>query len=722
MSVQEYLNDKFPGLNDLKGGVDTQTNLLTRKDEELVGKLDQLRCENIQNRRDNIFQLREELLALNKQDGVFANYSALENLPDTTRNALLENLNHIRDLKEMNTLVAHLDRLSEKGHMLLNESDSVKEQKIFQKVLQLEENIWTTSHNSPNIVTRSLADRSYKFIVKTIHEPYYNKVLDSFKTYLTEIDWPKSEPSINDVKFSSLLVWGLEAEVIDKAVSPAQPIPRGAFKVLCRPLEVRFNYHFNSNRDTNRLDKPEWALNHVLDLIDSHKLFFTQVIQPIVQKRFPQLLAVDEFISALLPMVYKKAIISLDELSEDPQLQSHWYEELISFDNSLSARFFYRPQNIEHWKGIAGDILSQNNRFEKWLKFESEAAHSQYNDITGSPNSWDIDWESVDQYTTKPTLSAINLKTLFESVTETYSSLRPVRFRLRFLLDIQISLLDMYYARLSESISAYDSMSSTLSRAVGSVTAEDAKLVVGINGLERLCKIYGSLDYMSNCLEAWGQDLFFLELWDDISRLSSKAREKEAKPSSSVKIPGNEEDEGTLFDETLASYLKLKGRVSLSINSLIRKELQAGMKEYFRFGVWSLDSPPQDMSSRLRAPIQKLTKYFVFLRKFYSQNTFTLFIKEFSHQIEKNIWNYIIQANRFNVYGGQQLQNDLSEIWIAFMLPRNKSWHRLQQVCMLLISENGLGLLSYPSQEQLEKAEITQLTSEEVHGILRRRV
>jgi hypothetical protein len=727
MSVQEYLNEQFPGLDSLKGGVDTQAASLKQKDEELIAKLDQLRSENVQARRENIAKLKDQFTALDSSDPIgggnqIEDFPLLKTLPDATQGVIRENLEQIGDLKEMKGLVVQLDALFKEGDALRSETDTRNEQKVFTKVIELEESIWKVSKNSRNEVIRTLAHKGYSSSLNSIHQPYQNKVLDRFRAHLTEITWPKNQPSLNEEIFSSLLVWGLEIEVNNRDISPVRPLPLEVFKILCEPLKLRFNYHFNSERETNRLDKPEWALNHVLGQVDEYKLFFNRVVQPIIQTRKPSLLALDEFITALLPMVYSKATDSLDQLAQDHELESHWYEELINFDNSLNAKYFYQPRDVKYWKGVSGDILSQDGRFEKWLKIESQAAHAQYNDITSSPNAWDIDWESVDQYTTKPTLSSINLKGLFESVTEIYSSLRPVSFRLRFLLEIQISLLDKYYARLSESISAFESMSSTLSRAVGSVTAEDAKLVTGMNGLERLCKIYGSLDYMSSCLETWGQDLFFLELWDDISRLSSKARDKEAKKSGSAKIPDSEEEEGTLFDETLASYSKLKGRVVLSINALIRKELQAGMRDYFRFGEWSPDSPPQDISSRLHQPIQKLTKFFLFLRKFYSQNSFTLFTREFSYQMENYIWNYIIQANRLNTYGGQQIQKDLNEIWVAFMLPRNQSWNKLQQACLILSSDDRLGLPAYPSHEDLEKVEITQLTSEEVHGIMRRRL
>lgn len=719
MSVQDYLNEKFPGLESLKGGVDVQTASLKQRDEELVLQLDQLKTQNVQTRRDNIVKLKQDFAALSKED---SSSPLLETLPASTQRTINEKLSQINHLKQMQKVVRILNTLAKQSQLLQHEPDAGKQRDIFSEILRTETDIWQMSKSTTNPLAAALATKGYVHCIETVHRPYQEQILDSFRKYLAEVKWPKELPSGD--RFASLLRWSLQVEVRNRDSSPTSPVPLEVFKVLAEPLKLRFNYHFNSERETNRLDKPEWALNHIFGIVDEYKSFFTGVVQPFLPRDLfdKPLVALDEFITAILPIVYNKAVDSLDQLTEDSNLQSHWIEELVSFDNALCERYFYQPRDANSWRGVAGEILSRDGRFERWLKLESRTVHAQYSDIISSANAWDIDWESVDSFTTKPTLSSINLKNLFESVTQTYRSLRPISFRLRFLLDIQISLLDKYYTRLCESISAFESMSSTLSRAVGSVSAEDARLVTGINGLERLCRIYGSLDYMSLCLETWGQDLFFLDLWDDISRLSSGARDKETKKTGSARIPDNEDDEGTLFDETLTLYCKLKGRVQLAINSLVRKELQSGMRDYFRYGEWNLDASPQVMSSRLYQPIKNLTKYFLFLRKFYSQNSFMLFTREFSHQIENYIWNFIIQANRFNVNGGVQIQKDVNEIWLAFMLPRNRSWNRLQQACMLLSSDDRLGLPASPTQEDLENVQITDLSAEEAQGILRRRL
>lgn len=47
---------------------------------------------------------------------------------------------------------------------------------------------------------------------------------------------------------------------------------------------MRFRYHFDGKRQTNRLDKPEWYFTHVLNLMHEHKPFMTTHIQPLLEK------------------------------------------------------------------------------------------------------------------------------------------------------------------------------------------------------------------------------------------------------------------------------------------------------------------------------------------------------------------------------------------------------------------------------------------------------
>lgn len=112
----------------------------------------------------------------------------------------------------------------------------------------------------------------------------------------------------------------------------------------------------------------------------------------------------------------------------------------------------------------------------------------------------------------KPTKSAIRLKDLLETITERYRPLTSFTQRLRFLIDIQIDILDQYHDRLNSSVEAFRVLSSSIARAVQGTSKEEADALKGIPGLERLCRVYGSAMYLEGCIRDWGEDVVSLKM------------------------------------------------------------------------------------------------------------------------------------------------------------------------------------------------------------------
>ncbi|CAH1771362.1 3604_t:CDS:2, partial [Entrophospora sp. SA101] len=59
-----------------------------------------------------------------------------------------------------------------------------------------------------------------------------------------------------------------------KAEGPPPLIP---IQIMVDPLKVKFNFHFNSRRATNRIDKPEWYFTYILTAIREHSPFLQEV-------------------------------------------------------------------------------------------------------------------------------------------------------------------------------------------------------------------------------------------------------------------------------------------------------------------------------------------------------------------------------------------------------------------------------------------------------------
>jgi hypothetical protein len=88
-----------------------------------------------------------------------------------------------------------------------------------------------------------------------------------------------------------------------------------------------------------------------------------------------------------------------------------------------------------------------------------------------------------------------------------YRPLASFSQKLRFLLDIQIAIFDRFHARLNGGLEAYLATTSTVIRAVQGVSKEDIADAEGVSGLERLCRIYGSAEYLEKAMSDWSDDI-----------------------------------------------------------------------------------------------------------------------------------------------------------------------------------------------------------------------
>lgn len=111
-----------------------------------------------------------------------------------------------------------------------------------------------------------------------------------------EFGWPARKVSYAEVpepqrrKFEramrDLLRFQLEAESLWQEADGEDELD-GLFAVealVMGPVSVRFRYHFASDRPTNRLDRPEWAFTHVLDLLKDQESFVRDCLQPLIDR------------------------------------------------------------------------------------------------------------------------------------------------------------------------------------------------------------------------------------------------------------------------------------------------------------------------------------------------------------------------------------------------------------------------------------------------------
>ena len=92
-------------------------------------------------------------------------------------------------------------------------------------------------------------------------------------------------------------------------------------------------------------------------------------------------------------------------------------------------------------------------------------------------------------------------------MTDRYRPLTSFSQKLRFLIDIQIAIFDKFHHRLQSALEAYLAATSTVVRAVQGVSKEEKAGVGGIKGVERLCRVYGSAEYLEKAMADWSDDI-----------------------------------------------------------------------------------------------------------------------------------------------------------------------------------------------------------------------
>jgi hypothetical protein len=175
----------------------------------------------------------------------------------------------------------------------------------------------------------------------------------------------------------------LESKVSRSSSSKTAPLVLLPLQVMVRPLEMGFKYHFDGDKPTNRLDRPEYFLSHITDkLLNQYSDFMADNLQPILLDEFrgselaknaAYIDATSAFVTALLPMVRAKIIAILPKVSQQPQLLSHLIHEIMSFDATIRDDWRYDAgHGDEGWRGLAYEVLATDDWFKTWLNVEKE--------------------------------------------------------------------------------------------------------------------------------------------------------------------------------------------------------------------------------------------------------------------------------------------------------------------------------------------------------------
>ncbi|RPD81666.1 hypothetical protein L226DRAFT_527933 [Lentinus tigrinus ALCF2SS1-7] len=545
-------------------------------------------------------------------------------------------------------------------------------------------------------------------------------------------------------------------------------------QTLVQAVALRFKFHFEGTRPTNRLDKPEWYFTHIVNESHEHRPFMESVVQALLSStEYRTVNAWREFTLLLLPIIERKIRRTIPALLSHPSILAHTIYQALAFDTALKDEGFDLPgttaapangEETRHWEGISEVILGKKEWFEAWVEGERKFAMDQYFEIISAPDAWLIaDDDGEDEGDTRPadrelrpTNSARRVKALVEQVTDRYSPLPEYSHRTRFLIVVQLPLLESYHARIASSLDAFETLSSTFMRAVpgalgtGDGRGDGRKLTAGVEGVQRLCKALVSAKYLAGAMEMWGENLFFLELWAEINRRANLRTKAESIPS--LPKPNGTEDEpleGTIFEELVRHYHDLVDRAEEMIVTCVSGEVESGLKPHLQGSpsqitpaVGSEASDDIALAQSLLGPLALLSSHIAFLRGTLPRGTVTSLYRRIAARLSTHL------LQRQVLYRGraratlQESKTVLAEaeLWVetcrvALKEERGRveaPWRPFLQAARLLAAEGDtwvkvvnttFGMASDGEWEEvmLDTVGLCEFPREEVQGILRRR-
>jgi hypothetical protein len=192
-------------------------------------------------------------------------------------------------------------------------------------------------------------------------------------------EWETAVVKLLDLQMPELEGMSYASGPGDKIKLPPVLFP---LEVLVQPMEMRFRYHFEGDKPTNRIDRPEYFLSHITTLLNDYSAFVSDHVQPVLLKHFrgtdlalnPVYIdAMSAFITALLPMLRTKIRSLLPKVAGQPQLLSHLVHEVMSFDSTIRDNWGYDGgYGVDGWKGLSWEFLVQGDWFGRWLQVEKD--------------------------------------------------------------------------------------------------------------------------------------------------------------------------------------------------------------------------------------------------------------------------------------------------------------------------------------------------------------
>jgi hypothetical protein len=440
---------------------------------------------------------------------------------------------------------------------------------------------------------------------------------------LSNLGWPKPiDPSYWSTNEMESLLKCFDEYTRFAAICGDTDVLLRPVKVMVDPLRMRFHFHFTTDRPTNRFDKPEWFLSHILQIIEQQGPFIENVLE---LDRSGDLGVMETFVKCLSDLIVEHLVARQERIIADPFILLHTVSELFSFTTSVAER-----TGVD-CSSILNVFLVDN--LDVWIGAEARAAHESYVTLTEESLPWDE--ESLEGPNSVSHL-VIGLIELVSDLVKTLFSISPVKAKLRYFDTVIVPVFNSFYARVEFELPAFHS------------TDEELQiLLLQANSFSRLTHLLKV---------QWGESLGAISLagneeWQNVYGYDATG------------LPG------TIFNKILTAFEGLAKRVEEHLFLFLWQSFATSASSFVRamhYGVIRPTPTPLTMHDDLRKALVSVSDAFHFLKIHLNQHSMTLIEAQFVENLGNLLFDKLILQNFFRTEAVIQLSSDISHIKATF--------------------------------------------------------
>ena len=203
---------------------------------------------------------------------------------------------------------------------------------------------------------------------------------------LAHIGWPK-EITADHAKSSEMdeLLNTLDYLILFSSYCQDADVYQRAAKIMVHPIALRFKFHYATDRPTNRIDKPEWYLSHLIQVALTHEALLRDLFElnDIQTNPVQKSTLLQTFVKQLIAIAKDHVAGQKERVLNDPFILLHTVDEITKFSKIIAEAF-----SIQHGFDVLDSLLSDDLDVDAWIGAQYETSIASIDEILEKSDSW----------------------------------------------------------------------------------------------------------------------------------------------------------------------------------------------------------------------------------------------------------------------------------------------------------------------------------------------